>query len=112
MTSLPRVRHLARTKHASLRLRVALTLALAGLLLLVTARSASPQRSDRAAADEAAWLQDVRLVFSASRYAQDVREAPASVTIITAAEIQRYGYRTLADVLAASSHTTIAPTST
>ena len=44
----------------------------------------------------------MRLVYSASRYAQDVSEAPASVTIITADEIQRYGYRTLADVLGAA----------
>jgi len=38
-------------------------------------------------------------VFSASEHAQDVRDAPSSVTVITADEIQRQGYRTLADVL-------------
>ncbi len=38
-------------------------------------------------------------VFSASEHAQDVRDAPSSVTVITADEIQRHGYRTLADVL-------------
>lgn len=38
-------------------------------------------------------------VFGASKRLQPVTEAPASVTIITAEEIQRYGYRTLADIL-------------
>ncbi|MBM4255443.1 MAG: TonB-dependent receptor [Deltaproteobacteria bacterium] len=38
-------------------------------------------------------------VFGASQYVQKVTEAPASVTIITADEIKKYGYRTLADIL-------------
>lgn len=38
-------------------------------------------------------------VFGASQYEQKVTEAPASVTIITADEIKKYGYRTLADIL-------------
>ena len=38
-------------------------------------------------------------VFGASERLQPVTEAPASVTIITADEIRRYGYRTLADIL-------------
>jgi iron complex outermembrane receptor protein len=38
-------------------------------------------------------------VSGASGFTQKVTEAPASVTIITSDEIQRYGYRTLADVL-------------
>ena len=55
-----------------------------GLLLLVTARRASPQRSDRAAADEAAWLQDVRLVFTRRATRRTCVKPPASVTIISA----------------------------
>lgn len=43
-------------------------------------------------------LMDVT-VYGASKYRQDVQEAPSSVTVITAAEIKRYGYRTLADLL-------------
>jgi iron complex outermembrane receptor protein len=42
---------------------------------------------------------EVEPVFGASRRLQPVTEAPASVTIITADDIARYGYRTLADIL-------------
>ena len=38
-------------------------------------------------------------VFGASERIQPVTEAPASVSFITAEEIARYGYRTLADIL-------------
>src|ERR1700735_3599769 len=38
-------------------------------------------------------------VYGASGFEQKGTEAPASVTIITSEEIQRYGYRTLADIL-------------
>lgn len=38
-------------------------------------------------------------VYSASKHMQDVRDAPSSVTVVTADEIQKYGYRTLADIL-------------
>jgi iron complex outermembrane receptor protein len=42
---------------------------------------------------------EIDSVYGASGYKQKVTEAPASITIITADEIQRYGYQTLADVL-------------
>jgi outer membrane receptor for ferrienterochelin and colicins len=38
-------------------------------------------------------------VYSASKHLQDQRDAPSSVTVVTADEIQKYGYRTLADIL-------------
>lgn len=38
-------------------------------------------------------------VYSASMYLQDDREAPSSVTVITADQIRQFGYRTLADAL-------------
>lgn len=41
----------------------------------------------------------VASVYGASKYLQKVTEAPSSVTIVTADEIQKYGYRTLADIL-------------
>src|ERR1039458_9819878 len=40
-------------------------------------------------------------VYSASMHLQSSGDAPSSVTVITAAEIQEHGYRTLADVLRA-----------
>ncbi len=42
---------------------------------------------------------EVDSVYGASGYKQRVTDAPASITIVTADEIKRYGYRTLADVL-------------
>jgi len=51
------------------------------------------------APDERLLLDDVPSVFAASKYDQPLSEAPADVTVITRAEIQRYGWRTLADVL-------------
>ncbi len=43
-------------------------------------------------------LKDVQ-VYSASLYLQNDREAPSSVTVITADQIRQFGYRTLADAL-------------
>jgi len=42
---------------------------------------------------------EVQNVFGASERLQPVTEAPSSVTIITADEIARFGYRTLGDIL-------------
>lgn len=42
---------------------------------------------------------EIDSVYGASKYRQKVAVAPASITIITAEEINRYGYRTLADIL-------------
>jgi outer membrane receptor for ferrienterochelin and colicins len=41
----------------------------------------------------------VETVYGASKFGQKVTRAPSSVTIITADEIQKYGYRTLAELL-------------
>lgn len=42
---------------------------------------------------------EVASVYSASKYSQKVTEAPSSVSIVTAEQIQRYGYRTMAEIL-------------
>jgi outer membrane receptor for ferrienterochelin and colicins len=49
---------------------------------------------------EALMQMEVPNVFSASKYEQKATAAPSSTTVITSDEIKRYGYRTLADVLA------------
>jgi outer membrane receptor for ferrienterochelin and colicins len=41
----------------------------------------------------------VATVTAASGFEQTINEAPASISIVTAEEIKRYGYRTLADIL-------------
>ncbi len=42
---------------------------------------------------------EVDSVYGASRYEQKVTQAPSSVSIVTSADIKRFGHRTLADVL-------------
>jgi iron complex outermembrane receptor protein len=42
---------------------------------------------------------EVDSVYGASRFEQKVTQAPASVSIVTRTDIQRYGYRTLAEIL-------------
>ncbi len=42
---------------------------------------------------------EVDTVYAASKYEQKITEAPSSVSIVTAAEIKYFGYRTLADIL-------------
>jgi outer membrane receptor for ferrienterochelin and colicins len=48
---------------------------------------------------EAALFQEIPSVFGAAKYEQKINEAPAAVTIITADQIKKYGYRTFAQVL-------------
>jgi iron complex outermembrane receptor protein len=48
---------------------------------------------------EALMKMEIPVVEAASKYEQKITEAPASVTIITADEVKKYGYQTLADIL-------------
>jgi outer membrane receptor protein involved in Fe transport len=48
---------------------------------------------------EAVLGMEVQSVFGASKFLQKTTEAPAAVTIVTAEEIDRYGWRTLAEIL-------------
>jgi iron complex outermembrane receptor protein len=66
-----------------------------GLLPAQTADAPSPAE----AREEMILFQELPSVFGASKYEQKQSEAPASVSIITAEEIQKYGYRTLSEIL-------------
>jgi outer membrane receptor for ferrienterochelin and colicins len=73
-----------------------LTLMLCAPGVLLEAQSGpDPQR----ASEDKALFGDLPAIDSVSLHAQTLAEAPADVTIVTAADIRRYGYRTLADVL-------------
>ncbi len=82
-----------RRTHSLLR-RAAWPCALLALLL-----APEPVPAQDAAIPSLDELLSVR-VDAASRLEQTARRAPASVTVLTADEIERYGWRTLAEVLA------------
>ena len=69
------------------------------LLGISTTAALAAAQEQVASAGEALLFDDIPSVFGASKYEQRLEEAPASVTLITADEIKKYGYRTLADIL-------------
>jgi outer membrane receptor for ferrienterochelin and colicins len=76
------------------RTRVATSLS----MLLLTASSVAQQFPSDLSAASLEELSNIQ-VYSASKHMQSTSDAPASVTVITSDEIQKYGYRTLADIL-------------
>jgi iron complex outermembrane receptor protein len=87
----------AATGHAAQRGRTLCVCVIAGLVALACGAPARAQQADlsQASLEE---LSNIR-VYSASRFEQSTEDAPSSVTVVTADEIERHGYRTLADVL-------------
>jgi outer membrane receptor for ferrienterochelin and colicins len=73
----------------------------AGLRFTLLLLAASAVAQSRAQSLGEASLQELTniQVYSASKSMQSVSDAPSSVSVITADEIQEYGYRTLADIL-------------
>jgi outer membrane receptor for ferrienterochelin and colicins len=69
------------------------------LLLLTVSRAAQAQQPLTELSLEELMNMDAGRVFGASERLQPSTEAPASVSFITAEEIARFGYRTLADIL-------------
>ncbi len=76
-------------------LALALLTAMAGP---AAAQAGPPQTTDLTALDLEQLMQ-LEVVFAASKRNQNPREAASVVSVVTAAEIRQYGYRTLADVL-------------
>jgi len=74
-----------------------IALAVLALGMLCSAQDSKPQDLSDLSLEQLTQLS----VYSASKHQQNLRDAPSSVTVITGEEIQRYGYRTLADVLEA-----------
>jgi outer membrane receptor for ferrienterochelin and colicins len=75
---------------------------LACLWLIIILLFALPVASQEGTKDLGdATLEDLAniTVYTASRHTQKVTDAPSSITVITRDEIQKYGYRTLADIL-------------
>jgi iron complex outermembrane receptor protein len=51
------------------------------------------------AGDESVLFGDIPTVYGASKYEQKTSAAPSSVSIVTANDIRKYGYRTLGEIL-------------
>ena len=49
--------------------------------------------------DDELLFQEIPSVYSASKYEQKVSKAPASISIVTADEIQKYGYRSFGEII-------------
>ena len=72
-----------------------------GLFVCLSALCAGAWAQDPPANNsEKVLFGDLPTVEAVALHAQTLAEAPANVTVITAAEIRRYGYRTLAEALA------------
>ncbi|HYD93934.1 MAG TPA: TonB-dependent receptor [Noviherbaspirillum sp.] len=75
---------------------------LARLLVLGTALSSQAAYADDPQVDLAALPIEQLLsleVYSASRFVQKLSEAPSAVSVVTAADIKAFGWRTLSDIL-------------
>ena len=81
------------------RVQRAGTMAIAQLLWILLGTSASVHAQNADVMD--LGLEELKhvQVYSASMYMQSDRDAPSSVTVITAEQIRQFGYRTLGDAL-------------
>ena len=72
----------------------------ASILCVISTRGQESQKPDLSgmSIEDLAKLK-VDAVYGASKFLQKATDVPASVTVVTAEEIQKYGYRTVADIL-------------
>lgn len=68
-------------------------------LLAYAGTETSPAPAPDSSSEELILFQEIPSVFGASKYEQKPSEAPASITVISAEEIQHFGYRSLTDIL-------------
>ncbi len=61
--------------------------------------SSAKQSSSDAPISESTLFDEIPSVYGAAKYDQKVNEAPAAVTLITAEQIKKYGYRNFAQIL-------------
>jgi iron complex outermembrane receptor protein len=79
---------------------IVIALLLSGVSVAAAQMASKPAKTaPSSSGSEMLLFEDVPSVTGASKYEQKPKEAPASVTIITAEEIERFGYRNLGEVL-------------
>jgi iron complex outermembrane receptor protein len=66
---------------------------------MARAQSGAGKKPAGTGGEEMILFQELPSVFGASKYEQKPGEAPSAVTIVTAEEIEKYGYRSLSEVL-------------
>ncbi len=69
------------------------------LFALLLAGFVSPAFSDDQETTEALGFVEIDDVYTAAKHLQSVKEAPASISVVTDEDIKRYGYRTLTDAV-------------
>lgn len=94
------------TKKCFPRLSVVFFCLLAGILFLLADAAFGQSRASRSETADLTELSieelmtiEIADVSGASKFEQKATEAPSSVSIVTAEDIKRYGYRTLAEIL-------------
>lgn len=69
------------------------------IVLTVTVSITASAMAQELTDEESIFFYDIPSIYTASKHEQTVTEAPSSVSIITADEIQKYGYQTLSEIL-------------
>src|SRR2546426_11732092 len=90
------MKHVRRSRRARPWARPLVSLVAWGLLVQGAAAQSLPEDLTQLPIEQ---LMAIDLVYGASKHEQKVTDAPSFVSVVTADDIRRYGYRTLADVL-------------